>query len=81
MRELKEIMSLLYKDLTQEEKNQLSFSIARQHENLKNLYLGSVERSIKNLLLVNAGGVVTVLAYLFKLSHSLTWSSKKLQPS
>lgn len=43
MRELKEIMSLLYKDLTQEEKNQLSFSIARQHENLKNLYLGSVE--------------------------------------
>lgn len=74
MREYKEIISMLYQDLTKEEQTQLSFALNRQFENLKNLYLESVERSIKTLFLLNAGGVVTVLAYLFKLSHSCSKS-------
>lgn len=63
--EEKDIPDFKYNDLDPEQKNGIFFLIFKQEENLKNLYLASVERSIKSLFLVNAGGVVTILAYIF----------------
>jgi membrane-associated protease RseP (regulator of RpoE activity) len=62
----KDISKLKYNQLTPEQQNGIFFLIFKQEENLKNLYLATVERGIKSLFLVNAGGVVTILAYIFK---------------
>ena len=56
-----DISHFKYNDLNPEQKNGIFFLIFKQEENLKNLYLASVERGIKSLFLVNAGGVVTVI--------------------
>lgn len=65
-----DISHFKYNDLNPEQKNGIFFLIFKQEENLKNLYLASVERGIKSLFLVNAGGVVTILAYIFKQNNS-----------
>ncbi len=40
--------------------------ILRHDEVLRTIFLGSIERIIKALFLVNAGGLITLLAYLYK---------------
>jgi hypothetical protein len=61
MQENQNIFLCQYDKLTPDQRNQILYQIFRQDDNLKNLYLGSVERSLKTLFLLNAGGVVTCI--------------------
>ncbi|VEB35519.1 hypothetical protein [Legionella cherrii] len=69
MQENQNIFLCQYDNLNSTQRNQILYLVFRQEENLKSLYLGSVERSLKTLFLLNAGGVVTVLAYIKKTNY------------
>lgn len=53
-----------YTELLPEDKAKIFNVLFREHENNRNLYLGSAERAINTLFLLNTGGTVTLLAYL-----------------
>ena len=46
------------------------WNILRAEENLKSIYFGCVERSIKALFLLNSGGTITILAYIYHAQNS-----------
>lgn len=71
MEENKDLSPRKYDELDSEQRNYVFFYIIRCEDILRNLYLGSVERGIKALFLLNAGGTVTVLTYI---SNKIYWA-------
>ncbi|HCD9515733.1 TPA: hypothetical protein NGI80_000182 [Legionella pneumophila] len=55
-----------YTELLPEDKAKIFNVLCIEHENNRNLYLGSAERAINTLFLLNTGGTVTLLTYLFQ---------------
>lgn len=53
-------------DLNQAEASYAAENIARMGDNLQSIYLGCLERITSALFLINGGGVVTILAYMYK---------------
>ncbi|MBV8802243.1 MAG: hypothetical protein JO131_04635 [Gammaproteobacteria bacterium] len=54
------------------EKHLATSNIIREESNVNSLYLGCAERAIKALFLINGGGVITVLTYIY---HATTLSA------
>jgi len=59
-------MNERFNEMNELEKQAKIAFIQRHWEILMSIYLGSAERMIKVLLLVNSGGLITILAYLYK---------------
>lgn len=66
----------MVQEMNMEELQQANFYTVRTADKLMTAYLGCVERIIKSLFLINAGGVVTILTYLHQ--SDISYNVKKL---
>lgn len=60
------------KDIPLSEKEKIITNILKITDNLQSIYFSCVERIIKSLFIINSGGVVTTLTYIYnKNGHSI----------
>lgn len=56
----------IYSKLDYEQKNYIHTLLFRREDLIRSMYFESVERSIKTLFLLNAGGIITILANIVR---------------
>lgn len=66
----KEFMSNYFEEMNKSEQASITNTLIRNASDFRMIYLGSAERIIKSLTLINSGGIIAILAYLYKDTNS-----------
>lgn len=67
-----------FKEMNESQQSSITNTLVRAENDLRTIYLGCTERLIKSLFLINGGGVIALLAYIYKNEIQLSIIKKYL---